>query len=94
MVYEWLEFVEDLPENCHYADEGCDLFYSCLNCPFPKCILDLPPGKQFVIKEWRETEIIRYANSGYSVQDITLAFHAGKTTIYRILNRHKINAAR
>jgi hypothetical protein len=86
MVYEWLEFVEDLPEYCHYQDEGCDFYYSCLNCPFPYCVLDLPAGEQFIVKQWRNAEIIRRFNSRSTIPELSRAFHMSQSSIYRILN--------
>ena len=31
-----------LPEEFPYEDKGCELFPSCLNCPFPDCLKEEP----------------------------------------------------
>ena len=49
---------DPLPEYCRYQDEGCELSNSCLNCPFPKCIYDVPGGIQRYQKDKRAREII------------------------------------
>ena len=38
------------PEYCHYRDEGCEFFESCLNCPLAQCIYDIPRGRQHWLK--------------------------------------------
>ena len=64
MVYEQSDFVDDLPENCDYFDEGCNLAPSCLNCPFPFCIHDVSPDGTSPFKKWRDDEIVRRTAAG------------------------------
>ena len=33
------------PEYCRYRDEGCEMASSCLNCPPPGCVYELPGGR-------------------------------------------------
>ena len=47
------------PEYCHYRDEGCELAVSCLECPFPECIFELPGGKRRWLKGLRNREVVR-----------------------------------
>lgn len=35
-----------LPEETRYKDTGCRLHPLCLNCPLPRCVEDVPRGKQ------------------------------------------------
>ena len=41
-----------LPEEFPYEDRGCELFPSCLNCPFPDCIREEPWGKEKFLKDF------------------------------------------
>ena len=75
-----------LPEYCHYKDEGCDLFPSCLNCPLPQCIYDQPRGKQRWLKALRNQEITRlFTNEGKGVKELALLFGTSQRTIQRVL---------
>ncbi len=87
MVHEWLEFVDDLPEYCHYQDEGCDFYISCLECPFPRCLLDLPAGERYVATQWRRDEIIHRFSAGATIEQLAAAFFLNRSSVYRILNR-------
>ena len=42
-----------LPEEFPYEDKGCELFPSCLNCPFPDCLKEEPWGKERFLKSRR-----------------------------------------
>jgi hypothetical protein len=81
-----------LPEHCHYRDEGCELAESCLNCPFPECIYDEPGGKQKLLKEQRDTEIIRlFENEKKSVKELAKVFNLSTRTIQRTLKKYRNN---
>ena len=43
----------DLPPDYCHRDEGCGLARSCLNCPFPRCIYDVPCVKQYQSGQWQ-----------------------------------------
>jgi hypothetical protein len=42
-----------LPEEFPYEDKGCEIFPSCLNCPFPDCLEEEPWGKERFLKRRR-----------------------------------------
>ena len=73
----------DLPR-----DEGCQLFPSCLHCPLPCCIEDIPRGKQRQIKEIRNLAISRlFYDEGKSVKEIAQKFGVSQRTVQRALKR-------
>jgi hypothetical protein len=87
-IREDLSHVEpDLPpEYCHYRDEGCDLAKSCLNCPFPQCVYELPRGRQRWLKKQRNQEIARlFRSGGKGVKELALMFGVSSRTIQRAL---------
>ena len=74
------------PEFCHYRDEGCELFDSCLSCPLPQCIYDEPGGRQQLLKDLRNREITRmYIDEGRGVKELALMFGTSTRTVQRAL---------
>ncbi len=74
------------PEFCHYRDEGCDLAASCLNCPFPECVDDLPGGRQRWLKRKRDTEINRlFTVEGKAAGELARTFGISLRTVQRAL---------
>jgi len=74
------------PDEAKYRDEGCELFPSCLSCPFPTCRYDEPRGRQRWEKEARNREIIRaYQEEGESIKELARSFGISKRTVYRII---------
>ena len=78
------------PEYCQYRDEGCEFADSCLKCPLPKCIYELPGGRQRWLKELRDKEVVRrFAAEGRGVKELALIFGVSQRTVQRILKRTK-----
>jgi len=75
-----------LPEHYRYQDDGCDLFPSCLNCPFPQCRYD-EPGRRQKRKELRNREMLRLLEEGRGIKELTQRFGVSKRTVYRIMRR-------
>ncbi|MDD4859835.1 MAG: helix-turn-helix domain containing protein [Dehalococcoidales bacterium] len=83
-----LEAETDLPpEFCHYRDEGCALASSCLDCPFPNCIHDVPGGPQHWVKGKRDAEITRQFNKGKTAKELAQLFGVSVRTVQRALKR-------
>ena len=79
-----------LPE--HYRDEGCELAPSCLNCPFPRCVEDMPRGRQFRKKEIRNNEILRlFYTQGEEIKQIAQKLRVSKRTVQRALKEMMCN---
>ena len=78
------------PEYCHYKDEGCELAGSCLNCLFPRCIYDEPGGKQRLLKNQRDKEIVSlFQQEGKGVKELALIFGISQRTVQRALKNHR-----
>ncbi|AKG53015.1 hypothetical protein DGWBC_0328 [Dehalogenimonas sp. WBC-2] len=81
--------IEDLPpEFCHYADEGCKLAESCLNCPFPMCYHDDPALFRRQQAERRNEEMFRLRQCGKSLADIAAALGLKRGTVIRGIAQH------
>ena len=75
-----------LPEHSKYRDEGCEMAPSCLNCPFPCCVEDIPRGKQQQRKELRNREIFRlFYTRGESIKQIARKLEVSERTVQRAL---------
>jgi len=78
------------PEYCHYKDEGCELAESCLNCPFPRCIYDVPRGKQQLLKSRRDRQILhQFQEEGRGVKELAAAFGISRRTVQRVLKNYR-----
>jgi len=73
------------PEYCHYQDEGCELADSCLNCPFPVCVYDEPRGRQRLIKNERDKQIVRLLKEGKGEKELAAIFNISRRTVQRAL---------
>ncbi|MBN1367947.1 MAG: hypothetical protein JW967_08475 [Dehalococcoidales bacterium] len=89
MVYERSDLASDLPENTPYQDEGCFLSNSCLECPFPCCIHDLPGGATKLCKQSRNKEIIRLAKKGIKTKDLAIRFRLSQRNVQMIVQKAK-----
>jgi transposase-like protein len=73
-----------LPE--YYRDEGCELAPSCLDCPFPCCVEDMPRGRQHRRKEIRNREILQlFYIQGEDIKQIAQRLRVSKRTVQRAL---------
>ena len=89
MVYERSDLDSDLPENTHYQDEGCALSSTCLECPFPHCIYDVPGGQNRLFKQFRNGEIVRLAKKGIKTRDLAAHFRLSQRCIEIIIRKTK-----
>lgn len=74
-----------LPEGFPYQDEGCELFPSCLNCPFPYCIRGEPWGKERFLKLRRAQRMVELKQEGKSIEEIARIFEVSPRTVQRWL---------
>jgi hypothetical protein len=80
------EPVDLLPEYCEYKDEGCSHAPSCLNCPLPRCVLDLPGGRQKRSLTRRNAEIVRlFTLEKKTFKEIAALFKISQRTVIRAL---------
>jgi len=74
-----------LPEEFPYNDQGCELFPSCLDCPFPYCIREEPWGKEKFLKGVRARRMAELKSRGKSVKEIASIFGVSIRTVQRAL---------
>ena len=75
---------EDLPpEFCVYRDEGCRYSDSCLNCPLPDCIQDVPGGAKRMLQKTRNEYIKVLVSRGWKAPDIASLFGVSIRTVQR-----------
>lgn len=70
-------------------DKGCSLAESCLNCPFPECVLDKPDGRRKLIKNHRDAEILKLWHQGKTQKELASIFGLAVGTINRAIARGK-----
>ena len=76
-----------LPEYSEYADNGCDLYPSCLSCPLPRCRYDEPGGAAAMLRTGRDASILRMSRlEGVTIDDLARAFGVSRRTIFRVLH--------
>ncbi len=90
MESETSEIELDLPpEYCRYRDEGCELANSCLSCPFPGCVYELPGGRQRWLKRRRDKEMTRrFTTEGKGVRELAQSFGVSLRTVQRALKNN------
>jgi DNA-binding transcriptional ArsR family regulator len=74
-----------LPEEFPYEDRGCELFPSCLNCPFPHCVREEPWGKEKFLKRRRAERMMELKREGKSIGEIARIFELSTRTVQRWL---------
>lgn len=77
---------KDIP---NYPDRGCQYAPSCLNCPFPQCLLDEPPSQGRPPKQKRDSEVKRRFQEGEDVESLSSRFKVSVRTIQRILGSQR-----
>lgn len=78
-----------------YEDRGCATATAhlgrqskCLECPFEKCVLELPKPKRKRCQEQRDNEIVRLRrDKGMAIGEIASELQVSSRTINRILKR-------
>lgn len=80
--------LDGLPEQMHYADNGCEASASCLTCPLPRCKFDDPVWYQSYRREGRDLQVLEaYRNKGLSVFEVATRFKVSPRTVHRALRR-------
>lgn len=74
-----------LPEEFPYGDGGCELFPSCLDCPFPYCFKEEPWGKERFLKRNRAERMAELRREGKSIREIARIFEVSTRTVQRAL---------
>jgi len=79
--------IDRASEFANWHDTGCELWSSCLSCPFPRCIEEEPHGRQKYELLKRAMLIKTMRDEGKSIREISSAVHKSIRTIQRTLNR-------
>ena len=74
------------PVFTHYPDRGCAVYPVCLECPFPRCIEEMPHGMQNVRLLQRAAEVDKQRKQGKSIKDISLRLKVSERTVRRSLD--------
>ncbi len=78
--------IDALPEYTDYADNGCDLYPSCLNCPLPRCRYEEPGGAGAILRNGRDAHILRLSRrDGVDIDHLATMFGLSRRTIFRVL---------
>ena len=78
-----------LPEHTAYADTGCDIHPSCLNCPLVRCRYDEPGGSRRVLSAGRDQVIVQMQGAGRPISAIAARFGISRRTVFRVLARSR-----
>lgn len=80
--------LDELPEQVHYADTGCEVSASCLSCTLPQCKFDDPTWYQALRRQDRDLELLdAHELEGLSVFQVARRFHISPRTVHRALRR-------
>lgn len=81
---------DGLPEQTYYADSGCEVSRSCLDCPLPKCKYDDPTWYQRYRRQGRDREVAAaYQEGRLSVFQVAQRFNVSPRTVHRAISRLK-----
>lgn len=78
-----------MPDQSAYADTGCELASSCLECPLPRCKYDDPRWRQRHDLKTRDSRIVELRQAGYTVKEVAAEIGVSDRTAYRVLLRDK-----
>jgi AraC-like DNA-binding protein len=81
---------ETLPENINYRDDGCEVYFSCLDCPLPICKFDDPGWLQRESRQSRDEAMISARRSeDLSVAEVAERFEVSTRTVHRVLKQER-----
>ena len=79
-----------LPEYTQYADNGCQLYHACLECPFENCQFDGGGGPSGVRRRTRNSALVTAASSeGVNAGDLANMFGLSRRTVFRVLRQYE-----
>ena len=82
------EFDLDIYVRGRLRDTGCECSPSCLSCPLPVCVHDLPPRETLRIKKrWSDQAIALSVFSGMPVEQVACREGVTVRTVYKAIKR-------
>lgn len=85
---------DGLPEHADYADVGCSVHPSCLNCPLVRCRYDDPGGPGASLRDARDHEIAQAYHRGATVDALASQFGVSRRTVFRAIGRRAAGGKR
>lgn len=82
MVTQWFDL---LPEEVEWRDEGCEAYPACLECPLPRCLEEVPRGRQRLRSRLRAQHMAQLKKEGKSVAEIAQLFGVSQRTVQRAI---------
>lgn len=82
-----------VPELDHYEDTGCRMHPSCLQCPLPRCVYELPAARPKRMAA-RDREIAQLYYAGHSADAIAAHFGLHPRSVLRGLERFRATGVR
>ena len=80
--------LDELPEQVHYADTGCEVSGTCLSCTLPQCKFDNPTWYRSYRRQGRDLELQDAREfEGLSVFEVAKRFHISPRTVHRATRR-------
>ena len=79
-------FLDAIPEEMHYADDGCEASPHCLQCPLPQCKHDDPAWYRSFRHKSRDAAIADARRSA-PIRAVAIMFRLSPRTINRVLVR-------
>lgn len=80
----------DLLEYGNWKDEGCELHPSCLACPLPRCIEELPRGRQKWRMQERTAAMLRLKDGGLTAREIASLYRVSVRTVQRSISGKRV----
>jgi hypothetical protein len=79
---------DNLPEQTNYADNGCEVSRSCLDCPLPRCKHDDPTWYQHYRRQGRDLAVVlAFRQERLSVFEVAQRFNVSPRTVHRAIRR-------
>mgnify|MGYP001572344738 FL=1 len=68
--------------------EGCELYGSCLECRFARCVYDKPRGKRQKLKKMRDRKVVRLFHRGKDTRELARRFGVSRRTVQRVIKEN------
>lgn len=73
----------------HWRDTGCSVWPSCLSCPLPRCVHEVPGGVAWGRAWLRGQQVLEARQRRMTVPQLARAFGLSERQVYRILRAAK-----
>lgn len=77
-----MSFVDRLPEQMRYRDDGCEISSKCMECPLSTCRYEMPPKRAGALM--RKKEVEKFLSEGYNADEIAEKMDINIRTVFRL----------